>query len=382
MRVIHVIDSLAASGGAEHGLVREISGFSPDLDQLVVRMFERDQLEAQLLAQGIPVHPLGLSARRAGWNWLLGVWRLRKVVRELHPDVIHSSLFTANLVAQLVGRLTGTPVVSTFTLSGDRDLLRRFQPGASSWRGSALRWLAARCARSNLVWFRALTKDALVTNCELLGVDPGRARVIPRGIPEHLRASQVRPRREIGLPDRRRILLNVGRQTAQKGQDLLVESFSQVVVKIPAHLVIVGREAEASASLRDLIREKGLQESVTIAGYTPDVPSFYAHASVFVFTSQMEGLGTAVLEALAWDLPVVAFDIPPVREATDDGRLARLVPVRDVEALTAAVLETLEADPAESTARSDWVAQNRSIDLIASKVESLIREVVSLSRAR
>ena len=46
MRVLHVVDSLAGSGGAEHGLVREITRFGPDVDQVVVRLFERDDLES------------------------------------------------------------------------------------------------------------------------------------------------------------------------------------------------------------------------------------------------------------------------------------------------------------------------------------------------
>ena len=119
MRVLHVINSLGASGGAEHGLVREIGLLSDGFEHRVVRLFEKDQLGADLEALGIGVEPLGLNSSRAGWNWPLATERLVRVIRDFVPDVIHSSLFSANLVAQFAGKRASVPVLSTFTLSGD-----------------------------------------------------------------------------------------------------------------------------------------------------------------------------------------------------------------------------------------------------------------------
>lgn len=376
VRVLHVIDSLSASGGAEHGMVREILRFGDDFDQTVVRLFSADALDGLLASRKIPVVPLGLRSSRSGWNWPLAVKRLADVIETTKPDVIHSSLFSSNVVAQVAGRRAKTPVLSTFTLSGDPRLLRAFQPGADSWRAAFLRKVAGYSARSDLVWFRALTKDAEITNCDMLGVVPSRSRVIPRGVPDDLRPDLVKSRAELGLPEDLPLLVNVGRQTAQKGHVDLVESFSMVRRQVPTHLVILGRDGDGTAQLAEMIETTGLQNDVTVVSYTPDVAHYLAHASVFVFSSYMEGLGTAVIEALACEAPVVAYDIPPVREATDDGKYARLVPVGHADALAREIVATIEKRDSDLIRKAAaWARETYSLERVSDDVQTRLRWV-------
>lgn len=379
MRVLHVIDSLSASGGAEHGMVREIVRFSSSVEQRLVRLFASDALEEEVRAAGIEVEALGLDSNRAGRNWPTAVNRLEKEIRRFEPDVVHSSLFSGNTVAQFAARRTGTPVLSTFTLSGDVDLLRRFQPGADSWRASVLRTVAGYAARSPLVWFRALTEDTRDTNARLLRISPERVTVVPRGLPEMKSVVAPKSRSRLGLPEDVPVLLNVGRQTAQKGHVDLVEVFDRVRATRPCHLVILGREGDTTEDLNQAIARSNHADDITVIAYTPDVPDFLAHASVFVFPSFMEGLGTAVIEALTAGLPVVAFDIPPVREATGDGMYGRLVPVGDLAGMAGAVAHVLDA-PGRSTEAAAWARDKYAIESVATRVESLLGSVVSQVR--
>lgn len=377
MKVIHVINSLAGSGGAEHGLVREVTRFAGDIDQTVVRLFTEAHLDYELEDSGIKVIGLGLSSDHAGWKLPVAVTRLASLLRREQPDVIHSSLFTANIVAQIAGRLRGTPVLSTFTLSGSEDLLTRYQPGASSKRAAIMRRVASQAARDSRVWFRALTQDALTTNCDLLGLDPARATVIPRGVPSDLKPSPLATREELGLPGTGVLLVNVGRQTAQKGHLSLLQAFAQVREELDAHLVIVGREGEATPEIRSALDSSGLSEHVTLTGYTPEVHHYVANASVFVFSSFMEGLGTSVLEALAIGRPVIAYDIPPVREISGDGELVTLVRVGDSPALARSVIEAIRSGDSEADLRGRLVMERFSVDVIAKRLEVLLKEVAS-----
>jgi glycosyltransferase involved in cell wall biosynthesis len=374
VRVLHVINSLGGSGGAEHGLVREITRFSDTTEQMVVRLFSKDQLDARIRDAGIDIVGLGFESGHAGWNWPAAAYRLATVIKQFGPDVVHSSLFAANLVAQLSGRWTKMPVLSTFTQSGDPLLLRNYQPGASSRRASALRSIAARAARGDEIFFRALTRDALVTNCALLGVDPARATVIPRGVETDIRPSALMSRLDLGLPADGRLLVNIGRQTSQKGHISLLKAFEIVHAETESHLVILGREGDATREIEGAIDERELTAHVSLIGYTSDVHHYLAHADVFVFTSFMEGLGTAVLEAMAMGLPIVAYDIPPVQEVTDDGRLARLVAVGDHERLADQIMQAF-SDKSPADEERSWVARKFSIDEVASQVETLLSEV-------
>lgn len=383
MKLLHVINSLSGSGGAEQGLVRESVRLGDQFDQLIVTLYPGGTLEKEVDRIGIPRSDLGLNSSQSGWNWLIGVPRLRRIIKRFQPDVVHSSLFSANLAAQLATRGTMLPVLSTFTLSGDVGLMRAYQPGAASVPAAILRRIARGAASRPNVWFRAITRDALDTNCLALGVDSRRAVLIPRGVPLSEPDHPLPDRAELGLPSGAPLVLNVGRQTAQKGHNYLVEAFARVNDSLPSHLVIIGREGDGTSQLLRGIGELGLRDAVTIIPSTDRVFDYYAQATVFCFPSVMEGLGTAVLEAMASKLPVVAFDIPPIREITDHGRVATLVPVGNVEELSRALTSAIEADPdVERKARDahTWVVERFSLDAVVEQLEHRLTQLAESGR--
>ncbi len=158
MRVLHVIDSLAGSGGAEQGMVREVTRFSDDLEQRVVLLYDRQDLRAPLAERGIPIDVVGLAEGSGSRTWPRAVSHVRRLIAEWAPDVIQSSLFLGNLVAQLAARRQSVPVVSNLVLSGDIELLRNYQPGAGTRKAALLRKIAGWAARRENVWFRALDR--------------------------------------------------------------------------------------------------------------------------------------------------------------------------------------------------------------------------------
>jgi glycosyltransferase involved in cell wall biosynthesis len=301
------------------------------------------------------------------------------VVRAYQPDVIHTTLFTGNLVGQLAARATGTPVLSTFVLSGDLDLLKQTQPGAATARAALLRRLAAASARASKAEFRALTEDAKATNCQLLRVPTDRVEVISRGAPQAIYDAMGRS--ELGLPASGPLVVNVARLAAQKGQVMLLRAFALVAAQQPdVHLVIVGREGVASVDVAAEIDALGLADRVTLLGYTPYARHVLAHASVFAFTSRMEGLGTAVLEAQSAGIPVVSFDIPPVREATDDGRAARLVAVGDIEGIAEGIMQGLRGELDENADHGLRVSKERSdLSAVSASLEQARRRVAGVA---
>ncbi|MGH8913630.1 MAG: glycosyltransferase family 4 protein [Acidimicrobiia bacterium] len=379
MRVLNVIDSLSGSGGAERGLVREITRFGVDVEQTVVLLYDRTDLAPELTARGMRVEVVGLAEGSGSRAWPRALGPVRSLARSVRPDVVQTSLFLGNIVGQVVGRSLRIPVVSNLVLSGDLDSLRAFQPGADTRRARILRSIAGWAARSGQVWFRALTEDVKWSNSDLLGVDPGRVTVIPRGVPEPDLGSPA-SREDLGLPAGP-LVVNVGRLAPQKGQVHLVEAFAEVRRRVPdAHLVLVGGDGPAKAEVVGAIDRLGLAGAVTIAGYSTRVTDYLAHAHVFAFPSVMEGLGTSVVEAMACGVPVVAFDIPPVREATVGGEYGTLVPVGDVAALASALTGYVEADRVVDARARDWARAHHDLGRIATEVESLLRMALSESR--
>ena len=373
MKVLHVINSLSGSGGAEQGLVREITHFDPSVISLVARLFEAKDLEPRLTSHGIDVVSLGMATSKSAWTWPEAARQVRGLVRSFRPDIVHTSLFIGNLVGQLAAARRN-PVLSTLTLTGDERLLREYQPGANTRKAALLRAVAGRVGRRQNIRYRAITADTASTNVELMRIDPSRITVIPRGVPL-VNAEPDRGR--FGIPDGVPLVVNIARQAAQKGQRLLLQAFRKLRVSIPdAHLAIAGREAGATSAIRQEVVDLGLEGSVHLLGYRDDVPVLLASADLFIFSSLAEGLGTAVIEAMAAGVPVVAFDIPPVREVTDGGRHARLVPVGDVESLSAAGIRALSDRSAAQFEAQEWALERFSLRKIAADLQALMESAI------
>ena len=100
-----------------------------------------------------------------------------------------------------------------------------------------------------------------------------------------------------------------------------------------------GRDA-----LLSLAQELGVADRVILAGFHPDPTPFYKTADLFVLSSDYEGFGNVIVEALACGTPVVSTDCPSgPGEILDGGRFGRLVPVDDAEAMAEAMHAALDA---------------------------------------
>jgi glycosyltransferase involved in cell wall biosynthesis len=105
-------------------------------------------------------------------------------------------------------------------------------------------------------------------------------------------------------------IINIGRLTSDKRQDLLLKIWSAVSVKHSDwKLKIVGR-GELKRELIQIINDYGLMNSVEIIEPIKDVESLFLSSSIFAFTSKHEGFGMVLAEAMACGVPCISFDIP------------------------------------------------------------------------
>jgi glycosyltransferase involved in cell wall biosynthesis len=136
-------------------------------------------------------------------------------------------------------------------------------------------------------------------------------------------------------------LLCVGRLIERKGQQHLLRAFAELRARctpVPLHLTLVGT-GDSEASLRRLVAELRLADSVTLTGFVSraEMTTIYQQADVFVLASQNEGMSIALLEAMASGLPVVVTDTGGTAELVCEGINGHIVPWADVPALAAAL---------------------------------------------
>lgn len=327
MRVLTVIDSLAV-GGAE----RSLATLTPHLvdrgvEMHVAYLAERNGVGADLVAGGAALHSLAGPGGR-----LRAVLRTMRLIRELRPDVVHTTLFKADVIGRTAAWLARTPVISSFVTEsyGPEHVSN---PEYRRWKVRAAHLVDALTARF-VVRFHAVSASSAAVMVRRLRIGAAKVEVIPRGRdPERLGRRDAERRRRtrasLGVAPAVPLVLAAGRHYHMKGLDVVVSAWPEVVTAFPeAKLLIAGREGPATMELRRLVEEAGVEQSVTLLGYRSDLPDLMAAADVFVLPSRAEGSPGVLIEAMALELPAVASEIPSVRELAGPGdRVMELVPV-------------------------------------------------------
>ncbi|MCC6274950.1 MAG: glycosyltransferase [Leptospiraceae bacterium] len=139
-------------------------------------------------------------------------------------------------------------------------------------------------------------------------------------------------------------ILTVGNLKIEKNHELLIRAFAKVKKTINAVLVILG-EGELRKKMEDLIHELNLSDSVKLPGYVPNPYPWYKNADLFVLSSNHEGFGNVIVEALSCGIPVVSTNCPSgPGEILESGKYGILVPVNDSNAMAAAIIKSLNME--------------------------------------
>jgi glycosyltransferase involved in cell wall biosynthesis len=277
----------------------------------------------RLNQNGISVHEWN-ATRSPGLSALAEVRELMAVVRRVRPDVVHLHSSKAGLAGRLALRGTVTTV---------------FQPHAWSFLASG-----KVMARASAVWERLAVRwtdlVVAVSGGELhegyrRGIEPRRTVIAPNGVDVHRFApqDQADARARLGLGPQP-LAVCIGRLARQKGQDLLLDCWPQVVEQIPnAQLALVGDGPEHER----LLASGGA--GVRLHGNTSVPEDWYAAADVVVVPSRWEGMALVALEAMACERCVVGFDVAGLAESVGDA--GAIVPAEDTESLARALTRRL-----------------------------------------
>lgn len=269
--------------------------------------------------------------------------RLTRLVRQSGANLVHTNHLLDHVLGGTAARLAGVPVIRTLHYvvapPGERDAGPR--AGLErSLSAAANRWLADH--------FIAVSEAVAEAHTGFSNVPPERVTVVHPGLhvqrwvreprPEELRRIRV----ELGLEGAYPVLVNVGRLRPVKRQDRLVALMGQLVRERPfARLLIVG-EGICRRRLERSIRDRGLESHVHLLGQRSDVREILGVSDIFVSTSDREGFGLALVEAMLAGLPVICTLTRAFTEILDSGVTGYIIP--DEASLPGRVL-ALAAEP-------------------------------------
>jgi len=348
LRVLYLIDSLVP-GGAE----RSLAAMAPHLIAGGIRLevatlHERPGLHDELTGIGVPLHCLAGPGGRAGW-----IARTVRLIATRRPDIVHTTLFEADVAGRVAAAMCRTPVVSSLVNVAYGP--EQQGSGIGSTKLGAARLVDAVTARP-VIRFHAVSRHVGEVMAQRLHLQSVRVEVVPRGRDPELLGRRTEERRAsaragLGLGDDP-VVLAAARHEQQKGLDTLVEAVPFVLGSArAARFLIAGREGTQTRRLYALVDRLGVHDAVWFLGTRADVYDLLCAADVFAFPSRWEGMPGAILEAMALETPIVASDVPPVREAVTDGVSARLVPPGRPQALAEAIVDSL-GDPAGNVMRT------------------------------
>lgn len=272
----------------------------------------------------------GLGMHKRVVSFFSGFLKLRSIVREFRPDIVHSHMVHANIFARLLRLSVRFPVLIC--------------SAHNTFEGGRLRMLTYRLT-DRLADLTTNVSQEAVEAFEAKGaVLKGTMLVVHNGIDTDAfrfdAQERMQLRRSHGIGDSELLILSVGRLVAAKDFPNLLEAYSLLKKDgTVARLWIVGEGSDRS-SLCKLAEKLGLQDDVSFLGIRHDIASLYNAADLYVLSSAWEGFGLVVAEAMATERVVVATDCGGVRQVV--GASGFLVPPRNPELLAQCIYSALE----------------------------------------
>jgi len=366
MRLALVISSLSA-GGAEKVLSTMANVWNQEGHEINLVTLDDSEPFCHLDA-GIQRWPLGSfsnsrSIFEGALRSLQRIWKLRKTISRLSPDLVLSFIDKTNILTLFATISLGIPVIVS-----ERTDPRHHDIGLiwKSLHRLTYQWADAIVANNREVadWLSHWAKGVHV-----------------EAIPNPIITPQARgdqTRLEFDLPPRPRMVA-MGRLSTEKGFDLLLSAFSQTADRQQHWSLLILGDGPEQGNLLDQAVRLGIRDRVYLPGLVSDPIFVLRQCDLFILSSRFEGFPNALLEAMGSGLPVVSFDCPSgPREIIRHGVDGVLVPREDVDTMAEA-MDRLMSNAAERerlSKRAVEVTKRFSVQKVIGMWNTLFGQIV------
>lgn len=297
---------------------------------------------------------------------------LVRYLRICRPNILLASMWPITCLAILANFFAGSP--AKVIISDHNPLSVQYAGWGRAHRIllSASIWLTYRFASARVAVSNGVARDV----SRIAGLRRERFHVIYNPVP-------VSTPTDAGRDTAKKVwgsysgakILAVGRLKPQKNFEMLLSAFTKVAGKTDARLVILGT-GQLQRELEVRIGDLSLEGKAFLVGHVDDTAAWYETADLFVLSSDYEGYGNVLVEALAAGLPIVSTNCPSgPAEILDNGTYGMLVPVGDADAFADAILEQLSRNhsPDAQRRRMQQISGSSSLE----SYDALFREVLS-----
>ncbi|MGD8894862.1 MAG: glycosyltransferase [Acidobacteriota bacterium] len=319
LRVLH-LDSASSWRGGQNQVFLAVRGMTRCGHEAILAARRGSPLETRAREEGLDVRAVPFR----GDLWPPAILALTRIIRRERPGVLLLHDPHAVSAGIIAARLAGGPALVA---------VRRVD---FPLRGTFSRRKYAACDRVIVV------SRAIGSVVEAGGLPASRRRLVYEGVPD--RSPRPGGREELaalGVPPGALVVGNVAALADHKDHATLVEAMAVLRARVPEAWLVIAGEGDLRPALEALVAGHGLEDRVIFAGFRRDLDRIMPAFSLFCLSSRLEGLGTSLLDAMAFGLPVVATAAGGIPEAVEDGVTGRVVPPREPVALAGALAEVL-----------------------------------------
>lgn len=300
------------------------------------------------------------------------IFKFYFVIKQQKPDILQSFLFFDNIVARILGKLAGVPIIISGqrSVEVERSFLRNF-----------LDRITIRLADA-VVSNTEAGKDILV---EREKVSPQKIKVIPNGITPNLYM-----KRNIGLEKLKKdgqdtkVIGFIGGLTRQKGVNYLLEAAKFIKTQGKNFSVVVIGDGPEKQNLENYTGKLDIKNIVRFWGYKEDAAKYIKLFDVLVLPSIREGMPNVILEAMVCGVPVVATKVGGVPEIVEDGKSGFFVEPRNPKDLAEKILKILDMSEGERREMGEHgrkiVKEKFSIEKMVKEYENLYQELLEKNK--
>ena len=373
MKIIHIISGLGL-GGVESILHQLLSKMSKNGDEHhVISLLDKGEKGQEISDLGIAVHELHAPSPAS-------LFRLRKIMKTIQPDLIVGWMYHGNLVALLAAKMSPGKVPVCWNIHHSLHDL------------STEKWMTRQVIQLNRI-FSSKAKaivyiaESGAAHHESIGFDSERTTIIPNGFDCDLfhptsgyKKNEIR--KSLGLDLDAFLIGLIARYHPVKDQQTFLKA-ARVLLdqRSDTKFVMAGTGIEHSnKELQSLIEKLGLSSSIKLLGECHQVPDLMAALDILSLSSVSEAFPNVLGEAMACGVPCVATDVGDCTKLI--AKAGCVVPVKDPDAMAAAWTKILDSDEEQRVELSRYarkrIESEFSISGVVKKHEELYHEVVGL----
>lgn len=367
MKVLFAIDSLQ-QGGAEQSIAHIVRHFSKDTQVSILYFYPKADLLSTYQELGCSIISLNLQGK---YDFIKGIAGMKKVLHDLKPDIVVTSLYRSNIISRIACKLTGTKLVGTFVDDSYNIERRKTFAGVSGFIKYYSTWLLDRMTSFIPRLWIANSKYIGDSNAKHLGIPTSKIEVIYRGRNSDDFKEWQKPENDIFT------FVCIGRLYEKKGYPELIQAFGDIANKYSNAKLIIYGEGSYRLQMESQIAALKLNHRIILAGNVPNAWQKMYESHCFVFPSRFEGFSGALVEAMMTGIPIISSDIPMNLEAVENNKTALVHQLKDVTDLADKMEEMISNYPSmiEMGKRARQTAMKKfDIKNIAKQYETVLIE--------